>query len=56
MNPRFSPAAFRLYFAILGFLLAAAAVALDNRYLVWAALSVLSVALILRLYLGRKNR
>lgn len=56
MNPRFSPAAFRLYFAILGFLLAAAAVALENRYLVWAALSVLSMALILRLYLGRKNR
>lgn len=56
MNPRFSPEAFRLYFAILGFLLAAAAVALDNRYLVWAALSVLTVALVLRLYLSRKHR
>jgi hypothetical protein len=56
MNSRFSPAAFRLYFAVLGFLLAAAAVALDNRYLGWAALSVLTVALILRLYLSRKHR
>lgn len=51
-----SATAFRLYAAVLGFLLAGAGVALDNRYLVWAAMVVLAVALALRLYLRRRGQ
>jgi hypothetical protein len=39
----------RLFSALLGFLLAVAGIALENRLLVWAAMVVLAVALALRL-------
>jgi membrane glycosyltransferase len=39
----------RLFSALLGFLLAVAGIAVDNRLLVWAAMVVLAVALALRL-------
>ncbi|MBP6668970.1 MAG: hypothetical protein KA180_05945 [Gemmatimonadales bacterium] len=55
MNLRLTPAAVRLFFAVLGFLLAGAGVALDSRYLVWAAMAVLAGALALRLYLRRRG-
>lgn len=55
MIPRFAPATLRLFAAILGFLLAAAGVALDNRYLIWAAMAVLGTALVLRIYLRRRG-
>jgi hypothetical protein len=45
----------KLFFAALGFLLAAAGVTLDNRPLVWAALAALAVALGLRLWLRRRE-
>ena len=54
MNFRPSPYAARLFLAVLGFLLAGAGVALDNRYLVWAAMAVLAAALAVRLYLRRR--
>jgi hypothetical protein len=41
----------KLFLALLGFLLAAAGVALDSQPLVWAAMGVLTVALALRLWL-----
>ena len=44
----------KLFLALLGFLLAAAGVALEIQPLVWAAMAVLAVALILRLWLKRK--
>jgi len=44
----------KLFLALLGFLLAAAGVALENKPLVWAAMAVLAVALILRFWLKRK--
>lgn len=44
----------KLFLAILGFLLAAAGVALENRPLVWTAMALLAVALILRFWLKRK--
>ena len=56
MKLALSGSGLRLFFALLGFILAAAGVALDNRYLVWAAISVLAVALALRLYLRRIGR
>ena len=43
----------KLFLALLGFLLAAAGVALENSPLVWAAMAVLAVALILRFWLKR---
>lgn len=55
MKVALSAGGLRLFFAVLGFLLAAAGVALDNRYLVWAAITVLAVALALRLYLRRQT-
>jgi hypothetical protein len=45
----------RLFSAVLGFLLALAGVALDNRLLVWAAMVVLAVALGLRLWVRRQE-
>lgn len=45
----------KLFLALLGFLLAAAGVALDNQPLVWAAMVVLAVALALRLWLRRSG-
>ena len=39
----------RVFSALLGFLLALAGIALENRMLVWAAMVVLAVALALRL-------
>jgi hypothetical protein len=45
----------KLFFAVLGFLLAATSVALDNRLIGWVAMSVLAVALALRLWLGRRG-
>lgn len=39
----------RFFSALLGFLLAVAGIALENRLLVWAAMVVLAVALALRL-------
>jgi Zn-dependent protease with chaperone function len=44
----------KLYLAVLGFTLAGAGVGLDNRALVWAAISVLAVALALRWW-GRRR-
>jgi hypothetical protein len=46
----------RLVSALLGFLLALAGVALDNRLLAWAAMLVLAVALGLRLWSRRQSR
>lgn len=43
----------KIFSAVLGFLLAAAGMALENRLLVWAAMVVLAVALGLRLWLRR---
>lgn len=45
----------RLFSAILGFVLAAAGVATDNRLLIWAAMVALSVALAIRLWLRRRG-
>ena len=44
----------KLFLALLGFLLAAVGVALENKPLVWAAMAVLAAALVLRLWLKRK--
>ena len=44
----------RLGLALLGVLLAAAAVAVDDRRLTWAAIAVLTVALLLR-FVGRNR-
>lgn len=44
----------KLFLALLGFFLAAAGVALENKPLVWAAMAVLAAALILRFWLKRK--
>lgn len=44
----------KLYLAVLGFCLAAAGIALDNRPLVWAAIVVLATAMALRLWLNRR--
>ena len=44
----------RLFLALLGFLLAAAGIVLENKPLTWAAMAVLAVALVLRLWLRRK--
>ena len=46
----------KLFLAVLGFCLAAAGVALDNRLLVWAAMVVLATAMALRLWLNRRPR
>jgi hypothetical protein len=43
----------KLYFALVGFILAVAGVSLDNRPLVWTATAALAVALGLRLWLKR---
>ncbi|HXG44239.1 MAG TPA: hypothetical protein VNJ71_05695 [Gemmatimonadales bacterium] len=43
----------KLFLAVLGFCLALAAVVLENRPLVWAAMAVLAAALAVRLYLKR---
>ncbi len=45
----------KIFSAVLGFLLATAGVALENRLLVWAAMVVLAVALGLRLWLRRQE-
>lgn len=45
----------KLFLAVLGFLLAAAGVALDRQPLVRAAIGVLAVALALRLWLRRSG-
>lgn len=45
----------KLYFAILGFVLAAAGVLLDDRRVIWLAMGVLLLALILRLWLDRRS-
>jgi Flp pilus assembly protein TadB len=44
----------KLFLALLGFLLAAVGVALENQPLVWVAMAVLAAALMLRLWLRRK--
>ena len=44
----------KVFLALLGFLLAAVGVALENKPLIWAAMAVLAVALILRFWLKRK--
>ncbi len=44
----------KLFLALLGFLLAAAGVALGIEPLVWTAMAVLAAALVLRLCLKRK--
>lgn len=45
----------KLFLALLGFFLAVAGVALENKPLVWAAMAVLAAALILRFWLKRKE-
>lgn len=45
----------RIFSSLLGFLLALAGIALDNRPLVWAAMVVLAVALALRLHARRQQ-
>ena len=45
----------KLFLAVLGFLLAAAGIALESQPLVWAAMGVLAVALAFRLWLRRKG-
>jgi len=45
----------RIFSSLVGFLLALAGIALDNRPLVWAALVVLAVALALRLHARRRQ-
>ncbi len=55
MKIRLSAPAFGVYSAVLGFLLAGAGVALDNRPLVWAAMVLLGAALAIRLVLRRRG-
>ena len=45
----------RLFSALLGFILALAGVATDNRMLTWAAMVALAVALAIRLWSRRKG-
>ena len=45
----------KLFIALLGFLLAIGGIALDNRYLVWAAMALLGASLALRLFLRKRN-
>ena len=44
----------KMFLAVLGFLLAAAGVALDQRPLVWAAMAILALSLAFRLWLRRR--
>ena len=46
----------KVFLALLGFLLAAVGVALENKPLVWTAMAVLAAALILRLWPRRKTK
>lgn len=43
----------KVFLAVLGFLLAAAGVVLDQRPLVWAAMAILALSLAFRLWLRR---
>lgn len=45
----------RLIVALLGLLVAIGGIALDNRYLIWAAMALLSASLALRLYLKKRD-
>jgi hypothetical protein len=46
----------KLFLALTGFSLAAAGMALDHRPLVWVAMSLLAVALGIRLWMNRNPR
>ena len=46
----------KLFFAVLGFILAAVGMALDHRLLVYAAMVALGIALAIRLFLQRQER
>lgn len=46
----------KLFFALTGFSLAVAGMALDVRPLVWVAMSLLAVALGIRLWMNRKPK
>ncbi len=46
----------RLFSALLGFILALAGVATENRLLVWASMVALAVALALRLWTRRREK
>jgi hypothetical protein len=45
----------KAFLAVLGFSLAAAGIALDQRPLVWAAIAILASSLALRLWLRRRG-